>query len=194
MSDDSSRPQPRYALGGISAGDVVLVLSALAVLAAVVAPWITYSRFVDRVDQALAVVEQTRLAVLEHREREGSWPVRAAPGQVPAALRAHLPRGLGFEGDGYTLQVERWSAVEGPPREPVVAPDQVLPPADSAVSRIPRVVALSGLRVHASEPALLAALLAAYDPAESFVRDTTWTLVFPRRASPWDETARAPEG
>ena len=183
--------RPPAARAGLAVSDLVLALAGISVLAALLWPWMERWAFQDRVEAATEAVERTRTAMLDYREARGAWPPASEPGQVPDVMGPFLRGAVSFRGEGLLLQMRRWEALAAPEPSPALPPDaaeRVEPPTDrpseGAEAPPPRTVPLAGLTVHASEPALLAALLDAYGSAASFVRDTTWTLVLPRPGPP----------
>lgn len=168
-------------------GDVALGLAGLSLVAAMAWPWLEHGAFLDRVEIVTAAVEDARTAVLRFREEEGAWPPAAEPGHPPEALAPYLQEAASFRGEGHLLEIAGWEVLQAPSRAPDLptgaarsarAREEPLP--DSVQVPGPEAVPLVGLRVHAAEEAILAALLQAYGSTHSFVRDTTWTLIFPR--------------
>lgn len=91
----------------------------------------------------------------------------SATGDAGEGTRPGAPSGQGPGGDGESeLPAEEAYQDDAGDEEP-----------EAAVTSSPRPVQLAGITVHAAEPALLAALLRAYGREDSFVRDTTWTLI-----------------
>lgn len=170
---------------GFTVAGVVLVLSMACFVAALVWPVVVRGDFEDRVEEVSGAVVAAREAMRAHREAEGRWPAPTDPGQVTVELDRYLPPGSELEGEGWRLRVRGWQTLEPPAaRPPVAVPvDPATPPGEPPTEAEPpsaSVVPLAGLSVHSPEPALLAALLAEFGTARSFVRDTVWTLVLPR--------------
>jgi hypothetical protein len=162
--------------------DVVLVLAALSVLAALIRPLHERSALQTRMDETASAVERTREAVIRYRDQEGSWPPASEAGRPPDALVPFLRGAVDFDTEAYRLQIRQWAAVRRPAPLPFDPEPADLPAAaDTIPVPQPRAVTLTGLTVQASDPTVLATLLATYGHADSFVRDSTWTLVFPRR-------------
>lgn len=165
-----------------------MLLAVLALLAALTWPLVRRASFQSRLDTTATVVERARDAILAYREELGHWPPGAEPGRIPEGLAPFLPPETAFQTRGHVLQVHRWEAVAPPLPRPTVGVDPPAgpgtatpPPPDSLTTPPPRTVPLSGLTVHTSERSLLAGLVHRFGPADSFVRDSTWTLVIPRR-------------
>lgn len=168
--------------------DVLLVLGGLAVVVSLVYPPLARRAYHHRVARVISGVEALRTAATEYRQRRGSWPEQADPGQVVADLAILLPGDVALRTEDYTLGWTVWKVVEIPPQPemPTVTTDAPPPdgrpttppaPSDSMGTRPPVVREMGGITVRSSQEGVLGALLERYGTARSFVRDSVWTLV-----------------
>ncbi len=171
--------RPRWAdLRRASRGDAVIGLAGLTLLAALLYPTFTATRFRGLVADTVDEIETLRSGAQGIFSRSGSWPPAEAVGGIPLGLAGAFPGDSTLTRQDYTLQ---WSLldiveqVEAPrSAEELVAdapPDSVGPTFVSSVRGVGRIV------VHSGRSELLAELLHHFGAAVSFVRDTTWTLV-----------------
>jgi hypothetical protein len=114
--------------------------------------------------------------------RPGTPGKPSATGDAGEGTRPGAPSGQGPGEDGESeLPAEEAHQDDGADEEP-----------EEAATSPPRAVQLAGITVHAAEPALLAALLRTYGREDSFVRDTTWTLILsPAGVSPDPDDGRS---
>jgi hypothetical protein len=175
---------------GVAAGDVLLVLAGLGLLAALAYPRVERRLMRRHADEARAHVEAVGAAVAAFRKEHSDWPPSGELGEVPPDLAAHLPRGFSFRAGAFALKCDRWEAVEPlPEAEAEPTYEEVLGPApaelplsgapDSTLVLRPPVVAFGAITVQAEDDRILAALLERFGPTRSFVRDGAWTLVLP---------------
>ena len=163
----------------------MIVLAVAALVAALVYPLLSLGRFQDEVDALQANVDLLRAEALEHLADAGDWPSDAEPGVVPPELVAALPPGYSFRSEAYSFDWNRWEVVDVPdaaPARPEVPLEDDEIEADTLSPSPASFSSLASLSVHAADDRVLAALLAHYGVATSFVQDTTWTLVMPRKA------------
>ena len=170
--------------GGGSLGNVLLVLSTLAVLAAVVHPRLSDRTFAARVDAVAADVDRLRAAVAQVREETGTWPATApvesiAPGLAGPVNEAETPEGA------HRLAWRRLEAVEVPEPSTGVADSvpEALDQAEGApLAPAPAFYHRGAISVRTADRSILGALLERYPG--SFVHDGVWTLPLPRVAAP----------
>lgn len=169
------RREPRL---GATFGDVVLLLAAASLAAALLRPGLE-SRARDR--HLARVVEDVEALVANAesaRAGDGVWP-----SSVPA------PGGPGEAGEAgeaarYRLEWRRLSLARlEPTPEALTAdvPEDVDAETDTALAPPePSVEHIGIVSVHAADAGTLVALLERYGDARSFVHDTVWNLVLPR--------------
>jgi hypothetical protein len=166
-------------LRDLSLGDVLILLAVLTLGAALTYPALRARAFRVQLQDAVADVETMSAAARQRFASDASWPTPSAPGVIPREVAGAFPRDTALTRDGYTLQWRRWEVVEeveGPPL--LVGPDDADAPPDSVGPRLISVARpIGGVVVHSGSTQLLAELLRRYGTAESFVRDTLWTLV-----------------
>jgi hypothetical protein len=140
----------------IAAAAAVLVL-------ALVTPTLRDRSFTTTLDSAFADVESLSAAARGAFEDTGSWPGASTLGREAYVV------------DWTTLNVveEIEVAITGLPPEALAAAQA----ASLTTERVPTVASVGALVLHSSDLSLLAELLARYGEDESFVRDSTWTLV-----------------
>lgn len=169
-------------------------LALLSLVFAALLPTYRARRFDRMAEDAIQDVATLRDATERARELNGAWPPAAPAGEVPEGAAGAFPDSV-LGGQGYTLEwrlLDRVEYVLTPvvvPPIPILDPDEEPdpgalepddPPADSAAfRRVATVHDMGVIVVHASDERLLAALLAHHGADDSFVRDTTWTLVIP---------------
>lgn len=168
---------------GASTRDVVLGLAVLSLLAALAHPWIARSRFGSSVDALEADVIAVREGALRYASDRGAWPPESAPGVVPPELATDLPQGFEFQREAWTLDWNRWEAVEVvettlpaedvPLADDEIETDTVSPPPSTFMT-------MASVSVHTGDERLLSELLGRFGGEASFVRDSVWTLVLPR--------------
>lgn len=166
----------------MSFADVLLGMGLVCFLGALAFPWFSARAFTTTLDGALNDVEALRSVVTGIYDRTGAWPPPAGPGEIPEGTRGAFPQDTSLIRDGYSLQ---WLLLESTVRVPAPlssifipddadeAPDSVAPPTTFEVRSLGRIV------LHSADDALLAELLDRHGRDQSFVRDSTWTLVLP---------------
>lgn len=170
---------------GATTGDVLILLGALSVAAALLYPAWSARGFRARVDRAIADVDAVASAARVFRGDEDRWPAPAAPGQVPEELPVLALTGGAFDRVEYTLGWSTWEVVDSIEAPPVVELAAEDAPPDSVGPRlVPVVGSVGAVTVYSREVALLAELLEHYEDQTSFVLDTMWLLLLPERAEP----------
>jgi type II secretory pathway pseudopilin PulG len=165
--------------------DVRVVVALLSVVAALLRP-VMQRRAYERLETDLMNrVEILRTAATLAVLRDGSWPAPTQAGRAPNELSSVIEDNL-MTGEAFTVQWHRWEVTEPAEdrQDPAVQNLDELP----AETETPRIVlrpwSVGGIVVRSGRPELLTALLSAYGPTVSFVRDSTWTLVVDRAADP----------
>lgn len=155
-------------------------VAALLVVLALAWPLMSARSFRGLVESATADVETLRTAATGTRNQTGAWPAASAPGRIPGNLTGAFASDTSWVRNDYSLQWRTFEIVEQveiPPAALEIPADADQPP-DSVGPEMRDVVALVGaIVVHTANDALSAALLQAYGPEDSFVRDTAWTLI-----------------
>lgn len=178
----------------IGTGDAMIGLAILALVAAALLPSYRARAFDGLVEAAVADVDALRQATTRTRASSGAWPPTVPPGIVPDGAAGIFPGDSALARTDYTLEWRLWERVEEAPAParaptpPVLDDDEAPPtaipvaadaPPDSAATEMVEIVRTEGsVVVHSSRRPLLAELLRYYGSDVSFVRDTTWTLVF----------------
>ena len=174
--------KPNRSRLGLSFADVLLGMGLLCFLAALAFPYFSARAFTTTLDGALSDVDALRTAVTGVYDRTGAWPPPGGPGEIPAGARGAFPQDSSLTREGYQLQ---WLLLESAVRVPAPpssiffpddadeAPDSVAPPTTFEVRSLGRIL------LHSADDALLAELLTRHGRDQSFVRDSTWTLVLP---------------
>lgn len=167
---------------GLSFADVLLAMGLLCFLAALTFPYFRARAFTTTLERAVSDVDALTSTVTGIYDRTGTWPPAAGAGEIPEGARGAFPQDTSLIRDGYSLQ---WLLLESAVRIPAPlasivipedadeVPDSVAPPTTFEVRSLGRLLVRSG------DDALLAELLARYGREQSFVRDSTWTLVLP---------------
>lgn len=171
---------------GVARGDVLLALSAVALLLTAIHPRVERALMVRHARAAGDAVETVRDAVRSALRDGDAWPEGAPLGTVPGSLRRHLPQDFSFRHTRYTLRWERWEAPEPEAATAVeLPPDDEGPPpglarqalADSVPPAPPPIVSLGTITLVSEDPRILSALLERFGTSRSFVRESSWTLV-----------------
>lgn len=164
----------------LRSADVAVILAFFVLIAAAAAPSLRARAFRALVERAAGQVEALRARSLDARRTSGTWPTAAAPGVTPPELRGAYVGDSALAFSGYTLEWRTQDAVARvesptPPPPPTIRGDA---PPDSVGPEMITVVRPLGMIVlHSADRSLLAELLALWGPEESFVRDSTWTLL-----------------
>jgi hypothetical protein len=169
----------RKGVRGASVTDVLVLLAALSIVAALAYPTWAARAFRHRLEEAISDVDVAAGRARSTLESLGRWPAPARAGEAPPELT-----GLAFSREMYALEWTTWEVVDS-----VEAPMEVSPtiPGEAtslsvatAFEPVTRVV--GAIAVHSGDASLLAELLDHYGPTESFVLDTTWLQLLPERA------------
>ena len=164
----------------IRAGDVVVALAGVCLLAALVSPTLSARRFQDRVDTVASEVEVIRSAAQRVRQATGSWPSSTNPAVVPAGFGGVFGADGVLVRDGHTIDWELWEVVDRVPAPPPAAslPDgAAAPPPRSEPPTVALVRPVASVSVRSRSGPLLAALTERFGAERSFVRDSTWMLI-----------------
>lgn len=178
---------------GAAGADVMLVLSALALLVALAYPPLKGAAARDRAEAAAFAANVVVDAARRFRAERGAWPSGAGLGAIPEGMAPYLPGGFSFEGQGFSLRWDRWErivavhteaapfVVEPPPLTGDAPPPLAAADSSAAVGDVTEsvVVTVGAVTVRSGDPGVLGALLERFGPSTSWVRDDTWTLVIP---------------
>jgi len=174
---------------GTATGNVLVVLSMLALGAALVYPILAQRQADERMADVIGRVEAVRQAAARYHDNQQDLPPNGGVGVAPQGLSTLLTPDFSFAGEGFALEWRLWDRAEE--AEEVSIPDPVVPveeelitAADTAVAPPRTVRSFGSLSVHSGEPFLLSGLLSRYGETSSFVRDTTWTLLIPLFSRP----------
>lgn len=174
-----TRMDPRR---GMAMGDILLVVSVLALAFSLAYPRIERTRLRDHVEQAVIEVGAAVDAAERFQGERGSWPAPADEGTIPAELASYLPAGSSFAAERYRLKLDIWETAENAPlvalpESPPTGDFTALP--DTSEAR-PKVLfgSLASVSVVSDDPRILAGLLDRFGAGRSFVHADRWTLVF----------------
>lgn len=164
----------------LKAGDLVIAAAGACLLAALINPALSARRFHDRVETATDEVEAIRAAALGAHEARGAWPSTTNPAVAPAGLGGVFTDGEAIVRDGHDIEWDVWDVVER-----VAAPPSAAPMTDGADAPLleaepPTILVVrqaASITVRSGSDALLSALSERYGARDSYVRDSTWTLV-----------------
>ena len=166
--------------GGAAFVNVVMIFAGLALVLAAATPTLRARSFRALVDQASSDVETLRAASEQYFASARAWPTAGDPGAIPVEVANAFPGRSSLTHDEYSIQ---WSVLEmleereadpgsnPTPADADTAPDSVRP------ARVSEPVGIGGITLRSGQDELLAELLARYGPQDSFVRDSTWTLI-----------------
>ncbi|MEX2048458.1 MAG: hypothetical protein WEB90_02655 [Gemmatimonadota bacterium] len=159
--------------------DVLVLLAALSIVAALAYPTWAARAFRQRVEEAVSEVDAAAGRARSTLESLGRWPAAAPAGQAPPELTGHE-----FSRETYALEWTTWEVVDSveAPREVAPTIPGEAPPASVAPAFEPVARVVGAIAVHSADASLLAELLDRYGPTESFVLDTTWFGLLPERA------------
>ena len=167
---------------GVVVGDVLLVLSVLALALALAYPRIQRTAARERVAQATADVQAVVDAAERFLAEEGRWPGLAESGVAPPELAPYLPEGVAFARAHYELDFQVWeTAEEVPPMEFTFNPPvgQSAPNPDTTdLGPTTLYGSRASVTVRSADPTILAGLSAHFGGARSFVHEDRWMLVF----------------
>jgi hypothetical protein len=173
----------RYRL--LTVGNLLVLVALVSVVGALLRPVMQRRAYQGLQADLLNRVEILRTSATLAALRDGGWPARTEPGRAPVELSSVIEDDL-MTGDAFTLQWHRWEVTEPvEDRQDTAAQNLDELPAEAETPRIVlRPWSVGGIVVRTVRPELLAALLSAYGPSVSFVRDSTWTLVVDRATEP----------
>lgn len=168
---------------GSTFGNVLLVLAALALLAAVMYPASRERAFAERVETIVSDIELVRGTADDIREETGTWPPSSAIGELVPGL---MPPGEATGSSvGRGLEWRRLESVEVPPPPEGVA-GSVAEEADEMGQEVPTPESTffhrGAISLHTSDEEIIGALLDRYPG--SFVHEGVWTLVLRRVTAP----------
>lgn len=159
-------------------GNVLLVLSAIALGLALAGPWIQDASLRRRAEAVVSDVEAIRAAALRHRAAGATWPSDAEPGVLPAELLPFVPEGVRMIRPARVLDWDRWETVR--PSVARVTAEGAPPPTGPAPAdggTAGPYGEIAGITVHTTDTRILGRLLDRYGTGRTFVRDSSWTLV-----------------
>ena len=171
-------------LRGATLADAFVLLAALTLVAALLAPRWSARAFRERVAAAVTDVESVAAAARQARNLQRRWPAPALAGEAPEELSALGGSDGPFSRSAYELGWTTWQvvdSVEAPP-EPAPPPTPGDPPQQTGPRLMPVTRTVGAVTVQAGEDALLTELLRHYGTGASFLLDSTWVLVLPERA------------
>jgi len=160
-------------------GNLALVGAVALLVWAAARPTLKEGRYQAEVLDLASLVTQLTSATQTQLRATGSWPSRADPGVAPDGTAGTFG-GARLSTEHATLQ---WRPLlVSSTRETM--PDD-LPPEASSDAVANAITALlvtepfevGAIVVHSADERFLAEMLARHSPDESFIRDTTWTLV-----------------
>lgn len=167
---------------GMAVGDVLMVLSLLALAFSLAYPRIERARLRDAVETAVITVQAAVDAAERFQEDRGSWPEPADEGTTPTDLASYLPAGFSFTPEGYRLRLDTWETAEtAPPVERPVSPQSTESAAlPDTLPEQPQILfgSLASVSVVSEDPRVLAGLLDRFGAGRSFVHADRWTMVF----------------
>ena len=168
----------------ITSGDLLIIAAVACVVLALAAPGLRARSLRAETADAQRAVEELRSAAERRMIAQGSWPASAEPGSAPSELGGGFAADAQLSGDGWTVQWTRLEVVDSIPAPPVPTDlsGSDAPPEEQAATVRATVRTIGAVSVHSTDDRLLGTLLDLHGRDRSFVRDTTWTLVVPRRA------------
>lgn len=153
----------------LTVADGLVGFAMLSLIGSLLWPALTERRFDDMVEGSIQLIDSAReRAILTHRQT-GAWPTQVSTDPI---------------GDAPAPEWRVWKRVDEV-HVPAVAPPPDADPGPAPTEPITRSVVRSfgAIEVTTSSEPLLAALLDHYGRTDSFVRDSTWTLVLSTQAS-----------
>jgi len=170
-------------LRGASIGDALIVLSVVALAAALLRPALEARSFRRLVAEAIADVDAVSAAARAARASTGRWPAGTDPGTRPVGLTALAGRDSVFSRPDYMLGWSVWDVVDSVPAPPEGGPAPADAPPDTVAPRMmPRLERVGGVSVVSGDSLLIAELTAHYADAAPLVLDTLWLMVLPERS------------
>lgn len=167
-------------------GNLALVGAVALLIWAAVRPTLQEGRYQAEVHELASLVTEMTDATETQLQAAGSWPATAEPGVAPDGTAGR------FGGAALTTEhaVLQWRLLVVSSAQETVPED--LPPEASSLTVTDSIAAVlvtvpfevGAVVVHSADERLLAEMLARYGPDESFVRDTTWTLVLTGESDP----------
>jgi hypothetical protein len=167
---------------GATFADLIVFLATISLAAALLYPAWSARDFRARVAAAMADVDTVAAAARRALDETGRWPGAAPTGVAPEELAWLAGPETPFSRVDYRLEWTSWNvvdSVEVAPERPApgdTPPEVILP------THAPRLRSVGSVRVHSSDPDLLAELSDRFAGDASFVLGTTWLLVLPERA------------
>lgn len=170
---------------GVTTGDVLIGVAVLSLVLALAYPTLRARSFNAGLVDTVTDVEVLRSSAEAYLSDNRIWPASAQPGAIPGELRGSFPGRSNLIGEAYTLQWARFDVVEYVEVPAEASPEPI--PGDASPEPIPPTYApvarqIGGIVLRTPDEALLGELLERYGTTDSFVRDSTWTLVLPTRA------------
>lgn len=171
--------EPPRGTRGASFIDILVMLAAFAIVAALAYPRWAARGFREQVQTAIEDVDAAAARARSTISALGRWPSTASAGRVPEELT-----GLEFARPTYALEWTTWHVIDSVPARtddvgaaaPGDAPNTEALPMEPVARRI------GAVAVHSSDDSLLAELLRHYGATASFVLDTTLYRLLPDRA------------
>lgn len=167
---------------GLAVRDVLLVVSVLALVAALAYPRIRRTALRERIEQATADVQAVVEALERFQAEQGRWPGLSDAGVTPPELVPYLPDGVTFASSDYQLEFQVWeTAREVPPVELPFSPPLGQLNQEPDTSRLlPTLLfgSLASVSVRSGNPTILAGLMDHFGGTRSFLQADRWTLVF----------------
>lgn len=125
------REARRVGRHGMTLIELCIVLTVVAILLLMIAPFFRNQVLAVRATEAAADVANVQSAAMLYNAESGGWPAEIGPGRVPPALAPYLPERFTFIRNGYTLDWDnRLSSFDSArdPSEGVIVGVSVLTP------------------------------------------------------------------
>jgi len=176
-------------------GDAMIGLGLLALILSALLPSYRARSFDQLVTEAASDVDLLRGSAERRFRTQGQWPRTAPAGVLPPGTSGSFQGDSTLARERYSVQWRLWERVEyvvapptaGPvvfdadetPPDPEALVPGDLPPDSVGPELAPSVQEHGSIVVYSKDDLLLAALLNRFGAADSFVRDSIWTLVVP---------------